>query len=42
MFKKVKTAEDLAVLLVGSAVCVVGFFAFMAFGAVVVKLASML
>lgn len=42
MFSKVKTKEDAALLVIGTFVFVVGFFAFLAIGAVVVKLASML
>ena len=42
MFSKVKTKEDAALLIIGTFVFVVGFFAFLAIGAGVVKLASML
>lgn len=42
MFSKVKTKEDAALLVIGTFVFVVGFFACLAIGAMVVKLASML
>ena len=42
MFTKIKTKEDAALLVIGTLVVVVGFFAFLAIGAGVVKLASML